>query len=236
MVHVLAGEGWSAGVVGIIAGKIANMTGRPSFVFGQEGDRYIGSGRSIPEFNVMDALEQTKSRLARYGGHPQACGMTIEGKENYQAFREELSQYATEKLAGLDLRPAIDVEAEISISQIDWKLINHLEKFEPYGEGNNKPNFLMTDLEVTSLACIGKDNRHVRIGIRGDGSRDLKMIGFSLAKTAIKFPPGSRIDVVVELGTNEWRGRKEIQIRLVDIRPAEGQKIRSKMTIVKEKV
>lgn len=222
-IHVLAGDDWPAGVVGIIAGRLANQTGRPSFVFGKEGDRFVGSGRSVPEFDVMAALEQTKHCLARYGGHPQACGLTIEGESNYRQFVAEISEFADKVLAESDLRPAIDLEAEISTEQVTWSAIEWLDKFEPFGEANRLPRFLLSDLEVVSLACIGKDNRHARLMVRGSDQRTLKTIGFGLAETAVAFPPGSRIDAAVELGVNEWNGNREIQIKLIDIRPAVGQ-------------
>jgi single-stranded-DNA-specific exonuclease len=222
-VHVLAGDDWPAGVVGIIAGRLANKTGRPSFVFGKEGNRFVGSGRSIPEFDVMAALERTKHCLARYGGHPQACGLTIEGEAKYRQFVAEVSEFANEILAESDLRPVIDLEAEISTEQVTWSAIEWLDKFEPFGEANRLPRFLLSDLEVVSLACIGKDSRHARLMVRGSDQRTLKTIGFGLADAAVAFPPGSRIDAAVELGVNEWNGNREIQIKLVDIRPAANQ-------------
>ncbi|MBN1585065.1 single-stranded-DNA-specific exonuclease RecJ [Candidatus Uhrbacteria bacterium] len=222
-IHVISGDGWSAGVVGIIAGRMTNETGRPSFVFGREGDRFVGSGRSVPEFDVMAALDDVRDCLFRYGGHPQACGMTIVGQDNFERFRGKMEERAGKILEGIDLRPAIDIDAEISASQVDWRLVECLGKMEPFGEGNPKPRFLMAGLQVVSLACIGKDSRHVRMGVRGDSPREMKTIGFGLAEAAVAFPPGSRIDSVVELGINEWNGRKEIQVQLIDIRPAAEQ-------------
>lgn len=219
-IQVIAGEGWPAGVVGIIAGRLASSQGRPAFVFGQDGDTYVGSGRSIPQFDLMAALEHTKQFIERYGGHHQACGLTIVGKENYQGFLAAIREYSAEQLAGEDLRPVLEAEAEIQASEVTWEAVNWLAKFEPFGEANPKPCFLMRNLEVCSIACVGKDNQHVRLGLRGDQFKPIKTIGFRMAEQALQFPPGARIDAIVDLGINEWHGQKQIQVRLVDIAAA----------------
>jgi single-stranded-DNA-specific exonuclease len=216
-IQVIAGEDWPAGVVGIIAGRLASNLGRPAFVFGQDGDTYVGSGRSIPQFDIMTALEHTKGWLERYGGHPQACGLTIIGEDNYHGFLAAVREFAAKELAGEDLRPVLYADAEIQASEVTWEAVEWLAKFEPFGEANPKPRFLMRNLEVASVACVGKDNQHVRLGLRGDKPTPLKAIGFRLAERALNHPPGSRIDAIVELGVNEWNGRRELQVKLVDI-------------------
>jgi single-stranded-DNA-specific exonuclease len=216
----VAGEGWSAGVVGIVAGRLTSEFGVPSFVFGQDGDRYVGSGRSIPEFNVIDAMNQASKYLLRFGGHPQACGLTIDGAENYEGFKASLLAYAGERLAGLDLRPAVDIDAEVRMSDVDWKFIHWLEKFEPHGEANPRPRFLIKNLEVIAAEIIGKNRNTLRLGVRGNLPREQKIIGFGQAARASTLTPGSRIDAVVELGVNIWNGNQQIQYKLVDAKPA----------------
>jgi single-stranded-DNA-specific exonuclease len=216
----VAGEGWSAGVVGIVAGRLTSEFGVPSFVFGKDGDRYVGSGRSIPEFNVIDAMNQASQYLLRFGGHPQACGLTIEGEANYEGFKASLLAHAKKQLAGLDLRPALDVDAEVRMSDIDWKFIHWLEKFEPHGEANPRPRFLMRDLQVTSAEIIGKNRNTLRLGVRGNLPREHKIIGFGQAARAAVLTPGSRIDAILELGVNNWNGTQQIQYKLVDAKPA----------------
>lgn len=220
-IHCIVGEGWMAGIVGLVAGKIANERGRPVFVFGKEGDRMVGSGRSIPEFNVVTAMERAAKHIARFGGHPQACGLTIEGEENYAEFARIVAAYADEILAGADLRPALDLDAELAVSQISWDLLDWLDKLEPFGEGNPRPKFLLRNLEIGSLDLIGKTKNTVRMTARGDLPKSAKLIGFNFVKKAEGFGPGSRIDAVVEVGVNAWNGNKEIQLKLVDIRHAD---------------
>ncbi len=217
-VQVIAGDGWPAGIVGLIAGRLVNDLGVPTFVFGREGDHMVGSGRSVPGFNLVAAMDTAAEHLVRYGGHPQACGLTISGNANLEAFRERVEQYADEQLKDRDLRPFVRVDAELRTSQITWELIESILSLEPHGEGNARPIFLLRDVLVSSVTPVGKDGKHVRIGVRGDTPKEWKVIAFGKAEKAREFTPGCRADVLVELGVNEWNGTREIQLRAVDFR------------------
>ncbi len=221
-IYCIVGDGWAAGIVGLVAGKLVSELGAPVFVFGKDGDRIVGSGRSIPDFNVVSAMERAKTHLARFGGHPQACGLTIEGDENYRGFCRDVEAYADETLAGKDLRPTVDVDAEIRASEITWDLVEWLGKLEPHGERNPRPKFLLSGLLVGSVDAIGKKKTTARIAARGDLPKEMKLIGFGMAERAKAFAPGSRMDVVVEIGVNTWNGNKEIQLKLVDLKLAAG--------------
>ena len=227
-IHCIIGEGWSAGIVGLVAGRIANERGRPVFVFGREGERIVGSGRSIPEFDVVKAMDSAKDYIARYGGHPQACGLTIMGEENYAAFCRAVEGYADEILADVDLRPAIDIDAELAMSQVTWDLIDWIAKLEPYGEGNPRPKFLLRGLDVSAVDIIGKNKNTVRIAARGDLPREGKFIGFNFVSKVEGICPGMTVVAVVELGINAWNGNKEIQLKLVDVRAAETERVEVK--------
>mgnify|MGYP001611631560 CR=1 FL=1 len=220
-VYCVCGDGWAAGIVGLVAGKLVSDLGRPVFVFGKDGDRIVGSGRSIPGFDVVKAMERAKEHLARFGGHPQACGLTIMGAGNYEAFCSAVGEYADEALAGTDLRPALDLDAELRMSQVTWDLVDWIAKLEPYGEGNPRPRFLLRGLQVSAVDIIGKTRNTVRVTARGDLPREAKLIGFNFVAKAEGIGPGMVVDAVVEIGVNAWNGRKEIQLKLVDIRPAE---------------
>jgi single-stranded-DNA-specific exonuclease len=217
----VAGEGWSPGVVGIVAGRLVNEFGVPAFVFGRDGDRYVGSGRSIAEFNVIDAMNAGAQHLERFGGHPQACGLTISGPQNYGEFKLVLERCAAAKLDGLDLRPAVAIDAEMPLRDVNWELVEWLGRFEPHGEANPRPKFLFRGLSVSAAQMIGKTSNTLRLGVRGPGVlREVKFIGFGMANRAAELSPGAAIDAVAELGVNEWNGRREIQFRLIDVKPA----------------
>lgn len=215
--YVLCGDGWSAGIVGLVAGKLVTETGRPVFVCGKDGERIVGSGRSIEGFNVVAAMERAKEFLSRFGGHPQACGLTIFGDKNLEAFRASVEAYAKELLEGRDLRPEIVIDAELRASDVNWDLVDALEKLEPHGEGNARPRFLLRDLLVSSRDAIGKTGTHVRMTLRGDIPKEIRAIGFGMTERTKSCEPGQRVDIVGEIGINEWNGSRSIQVRLVDI-------------------
>lgn len=217
-VQVIVGEGWPAGIVGLIAGRIVGELGVPTFIFGREGDHMVGSGRSVPGFNLVAAMDTAAPHLVRYGGHPQACGLTVSGDANLAAFRECVERYADEQLKDRDLRPFLRIDGELRTSQITWELAESILLLEPHGEGNPRPTFLLKGVLVASVTPVGRDGKHVRIGVRGDTPKEWKVIAFGKAEKARELTPGSRADVVVELGFNEWNGTREIQLRAVDFR------------------
>lgn len=236
-VHVIAHEGWSAGIVGLVAGKMVTETGRPVFVFGKDGDTYVGSGRSIDCFDLVQAMDDSAEYLLRYGGHPQACGLTIVGEGNFTAFVDRLTKYTDAQLAGKDLRPVLAIDAILETSQITWELIDRLEEFEPHGAGNQKPRFMLHDVPITSLTPVGKNGKHVRIGIHGDAPKETTLIAFGMADQANTMGIGSRIDVVVELGVNRWNGTKTIQVKVVEFRATDMEAaVMEKPSEEKEKV
>lgn len=220
-IHVIAGDGWPAGVIGIIAGKMASESGVPVFIFSREGERFTGSGRSIPEYNVMDGLAEAGRFASRSGGHPQACGVTVEGEEAFRRFSEALETHADRVLRGLDLRPALDFDAELPLSEINWEVLEILEKFEPFGEGNRRPRFLVRDCRLLGCERVGRDGRHARLSVLGDSPRPVSVIAFGQAEAVAGFRSGDRLDIAAELGADEWNGNKRIQIKAVDMRAAE---------------
>jgi len=216
--------GWSSGLVGLVAGKLTDKFSRPVIVFGKTGDKYTASGRSIPEFNITQALHECQDYLEEFGGHSQACGLTVISLDNYNKFVEKMRKIASEKLAGVVLAPHIDIEAEIKLSQADWQLVDELNKFEPFGEANQRPIFLSKNLEVVDIATMGVTNKHLRLLLkdenqyfRDSGSR--KFVGFNIADEWMnKIKIGRKIDVVYEIGVNEWNGNREIEFKIIDLK------------------
>ncbi len=223
-IRLVAGDGWSAGIVGLVAGKLVSELGRPVIVFGKEGERYVGSGRGIPGFNLVAAMEAAKKTLTRYGGHPQACGLTIDGDGNFRQFCAIVEEFAARELGGQDLRPALAIDAALRLSQVTWDLVDWLAKFEPHGEGNPRPRFLLEGLLVSAVEPVGKDGRHARISVRGDTPKESKIIAFNMREAAQAVLPGGCLDAVVEIGVNVWNGHRSIQLKAVDIRPSPAEK------------
>ncbi len=225
-VQIIVGDDWSPGIIGIVAGKLVTQWGVPVFVMGRRNDgKVVGSGRSIPDFNVVELLRDSAGFLSRFGGHPEACGLTIEGEENLNNFIYRAWEFAEKKLADRDLRPAIRLDGELETSQINWELINEIERFEPFGIGNPKPLFLLRNVMLLSTTTVGKDGKHVRVSVRGDVPRETRLIAFGFAERMKEFNPSDQLDIVAEIGVNEWNGTKTIQVRMVDVQSSESAKM-----------
>ncbi len=222
----IAGDGWPAGVVGLVAGKLSDRYHRPALVFARNEEngivKYSGSGRSIEEFDITAGLRECHEFLARYGGHPQACGLTVLGEDNYQKFQDKLTLLAKEKLTGVRLLPVINIEAEIRLADISWRLLDELEKFEPFGEGNERPLFCAKKLIIEQVQTVGADGKHLKVRVSQEGNPDIhKLIGFSFGDWCARLSAGEEIDIVFELGVNEWNGNREIQLKIVDLKKSE---------------
>lgn len=217
---IVCGDDWPIGVVGLVAGRLSDKYHRPVLAFSHNKEKFVASGRSIEEFDITAALKACHDLLARYGGHPQACGLTIIGEDNFNQFKEKFSALADEKLKGIELTAVLEIDAEIKLAQINWELLDELLKFEPFGEDNPKPLFAALALKIEQAQTVGADAKHLKVLVSQDD--DLKnihkLIGFSFGDWCAKLKAGDKIDIVFELGVNEWNGNRELQLKIADLK------------------
>lgn len=212
-------DGWSQGLVGLAAGRLSDKFNRPAIVCGQTGDEYICSGRSIKEFNIVHALDAAREYLFEYGGHAQACGLSIKGQENYEKFIEKIYDYAAEKLAGAELVPTVEIEMETKLRAMDWEVIDELDKFVPFGEGNPEPVFATMALRIENITSMGANGQHARLDLTEAGSgKQYKFIAFGWMERLREYKVGDKIDVAYEFGVNEWGGNRELQFKVKDLK------------------
>ena len=215
------GEGWPVGIVGLVAGKIADSFWRPTFVMTEKEDKIMGSGRSIPEFDIMEGLREVKELLSHYGGHSGACGFTLKNKKDLKKFEKILQKFAEKKLAGLELAATLNIDAEVRLEKINWELFELLEKFAPFGRANERPKYLGREFAVESFESVGTNGNHLRINLsQGNGIRK-KFIGFCFGEWCQKLKVGDKIDVVFEVDVNEWNGNRELQMKIIDLKLSE---------------
>ena len=215
------GKGWPLGIVGLVAGKIADNFWRPTFVMTEREGKIMGSGRSIPEFDIMEGLRETKEFLSHYGGHAGACGFTLGNKKDLKKFEKALQKFAEKKLASLELVPNLNIDAEVKLEKINWELFELLEKFSPFGKGNERPRYLGRSLTVESFEGVGNNGNHLRINLSHENGQKKKFIGFCFGNWCEKLKAGEKIDVVFEIDVNEWNGNRELQMKIVDLRHSE---------------
>ncbi|MBU0731899.1 single-stranded-DNA-specific exonuclease RecJ [Patescibacteria group bacterium] len=217
------GEQWPLGVVGIVAGKVADDMNRPTMIFTKNNGEITGSGRSIDQFNMIEALQACEHLFARYGGHSQAAGFTLKENISIDEFKTCFSNMVASKLKDQDLRKTIDIEAKISLDDINWDLYSELEKFEPYGQSNWRPNFLAESVAIVDFQNVGSTNKHLRLVAKSPQGKTMKFIGFNWGHLANKIDIGLKADIVFDIDVNEWNGNRELQCKIIDFKLVNGQ-------------
>ncbi len=207
------GRDWPLGIVGLVASGIQETYCRPTFIFTEKEKEISGSGRSIEGFNLVEGLKHCEDYLERFGGHAQAAGCVLKEKTLFDIFRKKMIEFAEEKLEGIEFKPKVFVDAEINLKEINWFLIDEIEKFAPFGEGNPYPLFLSRNLIVENFSWVGQNSNHLRLLASGK-----KLIFFNGHEESKKVRLGDKIDIIFEPSTNVWNGNKEIQLKVIDLR------------------
>jgi len=215
------GNHFPSGILGLVAGKVADKFNKPTAIFREYKDECKGSFRSIPSINIIKTIEECGDLLLKFGGHSQAAGVSIK-KENLDAFLQKMEELIALQLGGATPVPEIEIDMEIQPREVDFELAEGLQKFEPFGYGNEKPVFLTKNLLIESSKLVGNGEKHLKLQLRSqDGSPKIfEAIGFSLATDNAHLEIGNAVDIVFNLGVDEWNGNKKIQLELIDLRLA----------------
>jgi single-stranded-DNA-specific exonuclease len=210
---VLAGDGWPKGLLGLAATKVAEITHRPTIIFGVENGEAVGSGRGVAGFNLFAALEPLRDLCVSMGGHAQAAGLRLKA-ENLPLFREALEKSAYDQ-APPDQESQLDVDLVVDSLQELTDLAPALGKMEPFGQANPAPVTVIKNAQVLEAAPTRSGgDRHLSLRLF-DGAYKINLIGFDLAPRLQEI--GSRLDVAISLETEKF-GRRELNWRLVDFK------------------
>jgi len=213
---VLASDGWHPGVVGIVASRIVERFYLPTILIALEEDVGKGSARSIPGFDLYEALKECQDCLLAFGGHRYAAGLTIE-REKLDVFRDRFSQAVGSRLTEDLKMPKLKVDGEITFDQIDERLIKLLGLFAPFGPQNMKPVLVSKGLEVVGSPMVLKD-KHLKFKAKQRG-RIFDCIGFGMGDYLYRVVPGEpSLDLAYVIEENEWMGARRIQLKLKGIR------------------
>lgn len=207
---------WNEGIIGLVASRITNKYYRPSLVITKSENGFKGSARSIPEFSIIAAIEKCAELLTRYGGHPGACGFSLES-ENLDKFMEKIRKITKKELEGKDLRPKILIEVELELDLADEELAQKINSFSPFGQENARPILVSRNVQVLDIFTMGADNNHIKLRVKDNNSSVLSAIGFSQAEKWQHLKIGEKIDIVYNLEINEFNGRRNVQLKIVDI-------------------
>ena len=211
---VVGGEDWHHGVIGIVSSKITDMYFKPSILLSFEEDGTgKGSGRSIPGFDLHQALTKCQDTLEKFGGHSMAVGVTIK-KENLEKFREEFEKVAAEEKIE-DIVPILNVDSKIDLNSVDKDVIESLKALEPFGEANKMPIFAFKNLRIDSIRALS-EGKHLKLTLKEDNII-INAIGFNMGKLAEEYRIGDKIDVAGVLEINTFNGVDNLQINIKDV-------------------
>ena len=207
---------FDAGIVGLVAGKLAEEFYRPAVVVRAGEKVSTGSCRSIPEFNIARALEQCRSLLTEFGGHSQAAGFTLP-TQSLPRLRETLLELASKALTGVELKPRLDIDAEISLSHISGSAFREIQSLAPFGQGNPVPVLLSRRVKVADCVAMGNGGGHLRFKL-AQGNRSWQGVAFGFGDCLGEVSP--YLDIVYNLEIDWWGGEGKLRLNILDFAPS----------------
>jgi single-stranded-DNA-specific exonuclease len=208
---VVAGESWNEGVVGIVASRLVSHFQKPAIVLSIHNGIAKGSGRSIGNVDLYSLIKSQEEHLQKFGGHKMAAGLSMNSAA-INTFRQGINEVA-KRINPADFIPLNEIIGELEYDMINFQLLELLERFEPYGEGNPRPRFLIRDADVIAVKLFGSDQSHSRIELRPStiSSKTLEFIAF---RRILECPEDKKISCSYTVNKNEWNGRVSLQLML----------------------
>jgi single-stranded-DNA-specific exonuclease len=220
---VFDGDGWHRGVVGIVASRVVEKTGRPALVIAKDAEEAHGSGRSITAFHLLNALESCHDLFTRFGGHAHAVGFAMPSKD-VPALKQRLNAYAQTMLRPEDLLPELSIDAEITLSSVTPELLESLSRLEPFGHGNREPVFSSCGVSLLMPPRILKE-KHIKLRVNQrlpntKPSFNYEAVGWRMAERAqaAALLPGDNLDVAYKIGLNFHPDFGGLELTLEDFR------------------
>jgi single-stranded-DNA-specific exonuclease len=208
---------WHKGVIGIVASRLLERYYKPTIVLTKSGEYWAGSARSIPGFNIHDALDECSDLLKAFGGHYFAAGMTME-EENLDAFSERMDAIATRILTAEQMIPEIIIDAKVEPKDLTPAFYKILDQMEPFGPENPRPIFCMKDLNNIGSRIVKND--HVRFEVEKDGFK-VQGIGFNLGEKFSSLPNDTSLDIVFTLEENHYNNQTSLQMKVIDFKSSQ---------------
>jgi single-stranded-DNA-specific exonuclease len=205
-------DDFSSGISGLVANKLSDEFYRPSVVIRTGKKVSTGSCRSIPEFNLIESLTECRELFVEFGGHKGAAGFTML-TQNIPLLQEKLIKIAGTKLEGVDLRPKIDIDAEVTLKELAGSAFRDLQRLAPFGQANPMPVFVSRKVKVVGCRTMGSDGGHLRLKLEQGGMVwDAVGFGFGAHQAEMSAP----IDIVYNLELDQWNGKSTLRLNLLD--------------------
>lgn len=210
---VLASNDWHHGVIGIVSSKLTDLYFKPSILLCLEDGIGKGSGRSVPGFDLHEALSDLSEYLDKFGGHEMAIGLTIDEK-NIDIFKEKFEEYASKKEVE-KIIPILEIDKQITLKDIRLDTVKELNLLEPFGEANKPPIFVYKNLKIDSIRALS-EGKHLKLVLR-DGNTLINAIGFNMGDLSKDYTIGDKVDIAGNLEINSFNGRELVQINMKDL-------------------
>ncbi|MCA9152787.1 MAG: single-stranded-DNA-specific exonuclease RecJ, partial [Planctomycetales bacterium] len=219
--YVLADRGWHQGVIGIVAGRLAERFHRPVVMIALDElgcKSGTGSARSVPGFDLHAALAACSRHLVKHGGHAAAAGLRID-EAHVGAFRDHFFEHVDEQLSESDRTAELQLDAEASFPELTLRTIEEMERLAPFGQGNPRPLLCATQVEISEAPRpLGQGDRHMSVRLRQHG-QELRALAFNRAEWIAAMNSGGQpLDIAFRPVINEFRGRRTVELHLQDWR------------------
>ncbi len=208
---MLSNQEFPLGIAGPVAGKLSEEYYRPVIIVNIDDKTASGSCRSIPEFNIIAALNQCSGLLGRFGGHSQAAGFTAPAK-NLPILQKALIEIAESQLKGVELRPRINIDAEVSLSDLGGTTFKMIQRLAPFGKGNPIPTFVSRAVEVASCRTMGNGQQHLRFKLKQHGT-SWDGVAFKLGESLAEI--SDALDIVYNLELDRWSGMDNLRLNIL---------------------
>jgi len=217
---VIDGDGWHRGVIGILASRVVERTGKPALILAHEDGEAYGSGRSIPGFHLLNAIESCHDLFTRFGGHAHAAGFSLPS-DRVPQLRERLAAYAAAHLSDADLGSPLEYDASLQLDEVNDVLYGWLKQLEPCGMDNEEPIFVANNVRIVSPPRIMKE-KHIRLQLASE-KKSISAVGWNWAEklAALELEEGSRIDVAYKIRRNDHPDFGGIELEIASLRPAQ---------------
>jgi len=218
---IVATGDWPKGVIGPSASRLVEKYARPVILLAKDKDVLVGSARSVSGVNIVDIFSAMRDIFEKFGGHSGAAGLTLKAK-NLEKFDKEIQKIADKKIKDSDLVKKIKIDAEVKFAKLTKKLYEELLHFEPFGMGNPRPTFMVSNVNFENIRFVGRDQNHFQArAVNGDDR--IKLIHFSFPYEKSMIDEEQKYDLAFTLNLDEWNGRSELCLHIVDIKNGVGK-------------
>ena len=216
---LIVGKGWHQGVLGIVASRIMNETGKPTIIASTDQNNPTlikGSGRSVDSFNLFNALEAHCELFTTFGGHPAACGLSFDQK-NIVPLQIALEEETGKQKFDPMVKQPLPIAMKLAPADVTQQLYNDIQRVAPFGPGNMEPVFELNNDKVVDVKTMGQEHQHLKFSIVSD-KKNLTVVAFGQGNLAtLLSAPTGQINLAVKVSLNEWRGKKTVQLMLEDL-------------------